>query len=313
MQIINSVITTDFRFGTENQPPESHLNVRISKASPHNFPITEPLFLLRQIPMNNHFDWHRITPDYARVYDDFRGCYSPETIRYLIQRTNIQTNSSRVLDLACGTGAVFREIVGQTRQLTAMDASWPMLAQAGSLYLHNIPNLRLVNAVGEKLPLASGCIDLVTIGQAIHWFNLPALLAELKRILRPGGWLAVLSRYPSPAGKLHALVHQIQYSFSAEGSQGVPEWTRMNAPENLLGLEKAGFGEYERCVFQNEMTLSVEGFLQGAVERGKNHSVPADLLSDFQKVLKDKLFEHAQNGFLHEPYFDYLFLSRKIQ
>jgi ubiquinone/menaquinone biosynthesis C-methylase UbiE len=283
------------------------------KISRDNFQSTEPSFGSGKPIMNNHFDWHRISPDYARVYDDFRGGYSPETIRYLFQRTNIQTSSSQVLDLACGTGAVFREIVGQTRQLTAMDASWPMLTQAGSLYLHNIPNLSLVNAVGEKLPLASGCVDLVTIGQAIHWFDLPALLAELRRVLRPGGWLAILSRYPSPAGKLHALVQQIQYSFSQEGRQGIPEWTRMNAPENLLGLEQAGFGKYERCVFQNEMSLSVEGFLRGAVERGKSHSVPADVLPDFQMILKDKLNGLAQNGFLHEPYFDYLFLSRKIQ
>ena len=74
---------------------------------------------------------------------------------------------------------------------------FPDAGPARQLYPENC----LVCANGEQLPLPPDSLDLVTIGQAVHWFNLPALVGELKRVLRPGGWLAVISRYPSPAGR----------------------------------------------------------------------------------------------------------------
>jgi ubiquinone/menaquinone biosynthesis C-methylase UbiE len=261
--------------------------------------------------MPHSFDWRRITPNYAQVYDDFRGGYSPETIAYIVQRAQIYSASSRVLDLACGTGAVFRELVGYSRVLIGMDAAWPMLAQSGSLYLGRVPNLSLARSVGENLALESGCIDLVSIGQAIHWFNLPALFSELQRVLRPGGWIVVLCRYPSPAGQLEALSQRIQYRFSQDGSEGIPKWTSMNAPENLLGLEKAGFSHYERRVFSHEIPISIDGYLRGMVERSKSHEIKPEALPSFQAQLSQELKGISKDGMLCEPFFDYVFMAQK--
>ncbi len=251
---------------------------------------------------------HRITPGYALAYDDYRGNYSHASLEHILQRAGIQPSTSVILDLACGTGAVSRQITGAARLLLGMDAALPMLARAQQ----NAPASRLACADGLRLPLPPGCLDLITIGQAIHWFDLPGLFAELRRVLRPGGWLAVLSRYPSPAGRLHALVERLRYPFTEEGRQAIPQWSTSSAPSNLLGLEQAGFGDYERCVFEHTMELSLAGYLRGALERGQRHFTSPDDQAAFNAALEGELRAIAPDGILREPFFDTVFTARKI-
>ncbi len=257
-----------------------------------------------------YYDWYKITSEYAQSYDGFRGSFSPETIRHILTRAHVTPQKSVILDLACGTGAVMREMFGRSRLIVGMDAATPMIAHARDLYQGKAPGLCLVRAVGERLPIAPACLDLVTIGQAIHWFDLSALFPELLRVLRPGGWLAVVSRYPSPAGTLNALVDRLRYPFTEAGQNGAPLWNEMSAPSNLLGLEDAGFTGYERTVIPYDMVLSVDGYLRGAIERASRridlHNMPA-----FRTALENHLHQLAQNGALREPFFDYLFMAQR--
>ncbi len=253
--------------------------------------------------------WHKITPGYARVYDDYRGDYSPASLRHILERARIQSSSSVILDLACGTGAVARQLGGAARLALGMDSAFPMLVQAAQ----NGLKVHLAAADGVQLPLPPGSLDLVTIGQAIHWFNLPALFSELRRVLRPGGWLAVLSRYPSPAGRLNALVERLRYPYREEGRQGAPQWSTSSSPSNLLGLEQAGFVDYERHVFEHTMELTVTGYLRGALERSETHrhsASPAEQAA-FSAALATELMAIAEGGVLREPFFDYVIMARK--
>ena len=89
----------------------------------------------------------------------------------------------RVLDLGAGTGAANREF--GTRRVVALDPSAPMLALN--------PQRRRVAGYGESLPFTDGAFDAVF--SAFVFRNLesvPATLAEIHRVLRPGGAAAVV-------------------------------------------------------------------------------------------------------------------------
>jgi ubiquinone/menaquinone biosynthesis C-methylase UbiE len=88
----------------------------------------------------------------------------------------------RVLDLAAGTGKLTRLLVATGADVVAVEPD-PAMRVA-------LPEALAGSA--EAIPLPDGSVDAVTVGQAFHWFDAPAALAEIARVLRPGGGLALL-------------------------------------------------------------------------------------------------------------------------
>jgi ubiquinone/menaquinone biosynthesis C-methylase UbiE len=55
-----------------------------------------------------------------------------------------------------------------------------------------VPAAVLLDGTAEAIPLEDASVDVVTVAQAFHWFDAPVALAEIARVLRPGGRLAIL-------------------------------------------------------------------------------------------------------------------------
>jgi SAM-dependent methyltransferase len=69
------------------------------------------------------------------------------------------------------------------------------------------PAARALDGTAEAIPLPDDSADAVTVGQAFHWFDGPKALAEIVRVLRPGGALALVwNRRPSESSELHATI-----------------------------------------------------------------------------------------------------------
>ena len=109
-----------------------------------------------------------------------------------------------VLDVACGTGALAVELASAGATVVALDFSWNMLATGAARLRSAGSGHRLLwcNADGLRLPLRDASVDAATIAFGLR--NLPdpaAGLAELARVVRPGGRLLVLefSRPPRAA------------------------------------------------------------------------------------------------------------------
>lgn len=93
---------------------------------------------------------------------------------------------SRVLDLACGTGDFCRELSSAGLAVIGVDLSYGMLAAART-------DAPLVQADILRLPVPDGVIDGITCGFALrNLVELPGFFAELARVVRPGGRIALL-------------------------------------------------------------------------------------------------------------------------
>lgn len=117
--------------------------------------------------------------------------------RALVRRVaDAAPRGARVVDVACGTGDLAFALASARRDLaiTALDASSRMLALAlERRKALGLPNVQLVRGDLGRLPLADASVDVVTGGYAIRnapsW---PVAIAELGRVVRPGGWLGTL-------------------------------------------------------------------------------------------------------------------------
>ncbi len=116
-------------------------------------------------------------------------------LRFVPER---QGRCPRVLDVACGTGILLKQLLAQVPGIEAygVDASADMLVQArmalkGQLHVH-LERAQIGTGETAHLPYAHETFDLITCTNALHDIPEPAgMLAGLKRLLAPGGQLVV--------------------------------------------------------------------------------------------------------------------------
>ncbi len=126
----------------------------------------------------------------ADRYDQLRPEYPPEAVDWLL---GSPAGPLRVLDLAAGTGKVSRVLAALGHDVVAVDPSGPMLdalrrSLAGAAGGERVEAL---TGSAEDVPLGDGSVDAVVVGQAWHWMRPAAALAEVHRVLRPGGVLGL--------------------------------------------------------------------------------------------------------------------------
>jgi SAM-dependent methyltransferase len=101
-----------------------------------------------------------------------------------------------VLDVATGTGHTALALAPFAKSVTGVDPTPKMLAEAENLAVsRGVTNVRFVIGRAEQLPFEDGSFDVVTVRRAPHHFqSIPRALAEMFRVLRPKGTLAVIDQ-----------------------------------------------------------------------------------------------------------------------
>ncbi len=123
-------------------------------------------------------------------YVRFRPGYPPEVLDVL-RGAGALDNGSVVADIGSGTGIFAALILPHVGKLYGVEPNAEMRA-AGERVLTESPNFVSVNGTAEATTLSAESIDLVTAAQAFHWFDRDRTRAEFARILRPGGWVALI-------------------------------------------------------------------------------------------------------------------------
>jgi ubiquinone/menaquinone biosynthesis C-methylase UbiE len=130
---------------------------------------------------------------WAAVYDWFWHRYTSQTLP-VIQRGASVAPGERVLDLACGTGELLCRIARKTpaARLTGVDFA-PAMVDRSRRKLEDLSNTNIRTADAHDLPFEAGTFDVLLCANTFHYFSDSAtVLAEARRVLRPGGRLVLL-------------------------------------------------------------------------------------------------------------------------
>lgn len=125
-------------------------------------------------------------PGAAARYAAGRPDFHAAVIERARRRVAPNDRLERALDIACGTGQSTRALTSIAETVLGVDPAPAMLGAAEPRTATNY-----VAAAAEALPLAAESFDLASVALALHWFDRTRFVAEVGRVLRPGGWLIV--------------------------------------------------------------------------------------------------------------------------
>jgi len=133
---------------------------------------------------DSHADQARSFDRVAGAYQKARPSYPAAAVEWVLEAAP----GLRVVDLAAGTGKLTEVLVAAGADVTAVEPLANMRAELERA----LPAVRALDGTAERIPLPQASADALFVGQAFHWFDAPAALEEIARVLVPGGVLGLV-------------------------------------------------------------------------------------------------------------------------
>ena len=222
----------------------------------------------------------------SEFYNKYRPKYSEELINYIVSSIN---KNDIIADIGCGTGIFTKQLVEKNCNVIGIEPNKEMYEKARK----NLPEIRLINATAENTTLDSNSVDVITIAQALHWFNIEEFTKEAKRILKQDGRIAIIYNSIDDSKEIIKEFKQIHKMYCKQYN---------NHNRNLNELFESVFKEdYTLSNYYNNQRYTFEEFI------GYSFSLSYSLREDDEKYKEyveclEKLFnKYENNGFIELP------------
>ncbi|NOV24697.1 class I SAM-dependent methyltransferase [Cupriavidus necator] len=170
-----------------------------------------------------------------------------------------------VLDLGAGTGKFTRWLVHTGATVTAVEPVAQMRAQLAAA----VAPVQALEGSAEAIPLADASVDAVVCAQAFHWFANAQALAEIRRVLRPGGRLGLVWNVRDESVDWVAQLTAIMAPYEGDAPRfHKGDWKRVFPAEGfgplaLQSLPYTHVGPPQRVIVDRVMSVSFIASLPG--------------------------------------------------
>ena len=123
----------------------------------------------------------------ANRYARGRPDYPAEVTGWLRDSVGLEPGKT-VVDLGAGTGKFTRRLIATGAAVIAVE---PVAAMRDRL-IHDLPEVETLDGSATAIPLPDASVDAIVCAQAFHWFATPEALAEMHRVLKPGGIVGLI-------------------------------------------------------------------------------------------------------------------------
>jgi ubiquinone/menaquinone biosynthesis C-methylase UbiE len=239
------------------------------------------------------YDSKRAFTTKAEKYAKYRWDYAPDAIDEVIRITRLSSRSS-IADLGAGTGILTRHFAGKAQRVYAIEPN-PEMRQILENEVGAHPSVTVMDDAAEDINLPDESVDVITVAQAIHWFDPEQAGKEMLRILKKDGWLAILRNYGM--GELdNATGRLMTKEYGADFSN------KKNKPKEKPVSFYFGNGHFQKLIYPFQFQQSWEEFM-GAI-------TSASFMPNEDHPLFDKLKSEA--GKIFSQYSDTRDLNGKV-
>ena len=229
---------------------------------------------------------------WADEYERFRPSYPTGLFDLIADRLRLPDHPAAV-DLGAGTGKVARAVAVRGWRVTAVEPGEGMLAVLLRQAATEGVQVEAVRASAEETGLPDAGFDAALAGEAYHWFDAPAALAEMARIVRPGGGIAFFWNVID--ADRFALIEGERRLVAEHGIDG-PEPLTRPGPRAETGdaVRAAGrFGEPEFVQVHHVRSMTGEEY--AGLARTKSHlrTAPPEVQERYVRAFGEMLASHG--------------------
>lgn len=236
----------------------------------------------------------------AASYERGRPDYPTAAVAWMVEQLGIGPGRT-VVDIGAGTGKLTRLLVPTGAKVIAVEPVEAMSDVLRGL----LPTVELVSGTADRTGLAPASADAFTAGQAFHWFATPAGLAEIHRVLRPGGglgliWNQRIRNHPTWVA-VDELIDDLRRSEPDQNSQ---EWRQVLEASNL-------FSPLEVATFDQAQHLTTEELVDRVISISYVAILPQDRKAELAGRLRE-VAERSDQGRVTLPYRTAAFVCHAI-
>ncbi|MFX1371804.1 MAG: class I SAM-dependent methyltransferase [Promethearchaeota archaeon] len=240
-------------------------------------------------------------------YVKFRPSYPKEIIPFL-KKKQILSKNSVIADIGSGTGILSEIFLKEGNKVYGIEPNIDM-RKAGEVQLKKYSNFISIDGSAENSLLESKSVDIITVGQAFHWFDLDKTKIEFSRILKPNGWVVLIWNHRN--NQNNEFLKDYEKFLIKFGTDFSNIEKRIQDCQKFFGgnhLEKT----YEYQMFYNSQIFDYKG-LEGRV-LSTSYLPLADhpLFNSMIIELKELFEKHQQNGSVKFEYKTEVFYGQLI-
>ena len=231
----------------------------------------------------------------AEVYDRYRQRYSNREILPLLDAWCGLQSDWLIADIGAGTGMLSEVFLANGNPVLAVEPNSEMRAACAQL-VGKWLRLSVLNGAAEATGLEDSSVDIVAAGRALHWFNIPLALVEFRRILRPGGWMTLISLGRSKATDEQSVAfehllreHAIDPTYRGSGYR---------VHEDLQDLFAS---DYHQAQIHGQEHLEWDAFLGSAMSYSVTPNEDSPSFPAFAEALRKHFNIYAVGGKLTMP------------
>jgi SAM-dependent methyltransferase len=217
-------------------------------------------------------------------YVKYRPGYPYAIIEFLQGACHL-TSESVIADIASGTGFLAEIFLQNGNRVIGVEPNAGM-REAGQHFLQKYPRFTSISATAESTTLESQSVDMITVGQAFHWFDPEKSRREFSRILKPNGWVILvwnIARYDTPFMRAY---EQIWCKYLEPQSKGETD------PQAIEAGIKAWYspGVVEMQSFENSQVVDLDGLrgriLSSSFCPAPEHLLHAPMLAELENIFQ---------------------------